>query len=258
MNLPLHEIRLCGPEVLRYRVYGQGPRRLLLVHGLASRSQVWSDLVPLFPGEIFTLYLLDLLGSGESSKPAAADYSIPAQGARIVRFVQLLGLSGAAAVGHSLGGSAVLLAAMQETGLFSSLALIGAPGFIQRLPLIASILRAPLAAGLFVHLPFREAWVRRGLLAAYHDPALANREHLERYLPCYRQRDAKRALVATCRSIVPRNTEELTRGYASVRTPTLLLWGSGDRIVRVSQGERLAAALPAARLELIPRCGHNP
>jgi pimeloyl-ACP methyl ester carboxylesterase len=43
-----------------------------------------------------------------------------------------------------------------------------------------------------------------------------------------------------------------------IAVPTLLLWGESDGIVRPSYGRAYAAAIPGARLELIPRAGHHP
>ena len=43
-----------------------------------------------------------------------------------------------------------------------------------------------------------------------------------------------------------------------VHVPTLILWGNNDRIVPVSAGERIADAMPDARLEIIAGAGHLP
>ena len=43
-----------------------------------------------------------------------------------------------------------------------------------------------------------------------------------------------------------------------VHAPTLILWGDNDRIVPVSAGERIADAMPNARLEVIADAGHLP
>ena len=43
-----------------------------------------------------------------------------------------------------------------------------------------------------------------------------------------------------------------------VEAPTLVVWGENDRIVPVSAGERIAAAMPNARLEVVEGAGHLP
>jgi pimeloyl-ACP methyl ester carboxylesterase len=263
MNLPLRASTLSDTETLRYRVFGQGPIPLVLIHGLAARSETWTDLVPLFPSDRYTLYLLDLLGSGESSKPRVADYSIRAHARRLLRFLERESLSGVTLVGHSLGGAVVLLAAIEamlaaKEDLVGSMVIMAGPGYIQRLPLIAEVFRLPLAGPLFVALYAPDEWVKIGLRAAYYDHRLIDREHVARYAPCYRDREAKRALVETCRKMVPPDQEQISLHYSDLRLPVLLLWGRHDRIVPLSQGQRLQAAVSGSSLEVIEECGHNP
>jgi pimeloyl-ACP methyl ester carboxylesterase len=43
-----------------------------------------------------------------------------------------------------------------------------------------------------------------------------------------------------------------------IRHRTLVLWGDRDRIFPLAAGRRLAARMPDARLEILPRCGHVP
>ena len=236
---------------------------MVLLHGLASRCEEWTDLVPLFPPDKYTLYLLDLLGSGESSKPRRADYSIRAHARRLIGFLERISLSGVTLVGHSLGGAVVLLTAIEamlggKTALLNSMVIMAGPGYLQRLPIIAELFRFPLAGPLFVALPAPEAWVKIGLRIAYFDQTLVDREHVARYAPCYQDRGAKRALVETCRRLVPPDQEEIAAHYGELRLPVLLLWGRHDKIVPLSQGSRLAAAIAGARLEVIEECGHNP
>ena len=45
---------------------------------------------------------------------------------------------------------------------------------------------------------------------------------------------------------------------AQVRVPVLVVWGDSDRVVTPAYGRAVAAAFPAARLEIIERCGHMP
>lgn len=262
-TLPAGNCRISDTESLHYRVHGAGPSRIVLVHGLASRSECWKDLVPLFPPERYTVYLVDLLGSGLSSKPRGADYSIRAHSRRLLRFLELQTLKRVTLVGHSLGGAVVLVAAIHamhkmDGDTISSMVIIGGPGYIQRLPMMAEIFGNRLAASLFVNLYAPDLWITLGLKMAYYDHRLVDREHIARYAPCYRSREVKRALVETCRSLVPVDQEEIASCYKDLDLPALLLWGRHDQIVPLSQGIRLNAAIPGSELEILEECGHNP
>lgn len=263
MNSPLRECPLSNTETLRYRVYGTGPKTVLLVHGLAARSETWTDLVPLFPADRYTVYLLDLLGSGESSKPKVADYSIRAHSRRLLRFLEQEGLAGVTLVGHSLGGAVVLVSAIEamikgDSDTLSAMVIIGGPGYIQRLPIMAEIFQRRYAAALFIALYAPDLWITLGLKMAYYDHRLVDREHIARYAPCYRSRESKRALVETCRRLVPVDQEEIAARYKDLTLPVLLLWGRHDQIVPLSQGVRLEGAIPRSQLHVIEECGHNP
>ncbi|WP_136516036.1 alpha/beta fold hydrolase [Geomonas edaphica] len=262
-TLPLLFCRLSETETLAYRTYGTGPTNVVLVHGLAARSETWSDLVSLFPADRYSVHLLDLLGSGESSKPNGGDYSIRGHAVRLIGFLEQEELAQVIVAGHSLGGAVVLLTAVEamlrdERDLLASMIIMAGPGYLQRLPLMAEIFNNRYAAALFVALYAPDVWVKVGLKMAYHDHSLIDREHIARYAPCYRNKAAKRALVATCRSLVPVNQEEIASRYQDLRLPVLLLWGRHDEIVPLSQGSRLQAAIPGAKLRVLEECGHNP
>lgn len=262
-HLPVREYCRSEQIVLRYRVYGRGTVPLVLLHGLAAWGETWSDLVPLIPPDDYTVYIPDLIGSGLSSKPVRADYSIRGHAQTLISFLADTGIQRACLVGHSLGGAIALLARIeavrqQREDLIERLVLIAAPGFLQRLPLMVRILRLPLAGPLFLSLSAPEMLVRKGLEMVYYDQGLVNSLHIARYAPCYRGRDTKRALLATCRSIVPPDCEEIGACYRHIGIPVLLIWGREDRVVRLSQGRRLNEALPGSRLAIIDECGHNP
>jgi pimeloyl-ACP methyl ester carboxylesterase len=43
---------------------------------------------------------------------------------------------------------------------------------------------------------------------------------------------------------------------AGITTPTMVVWGQSDRVVTPTYGRAWAQAIPNARFELIPECGH--
>ena len=44
----------------------------------------------------------------------------------------------------------------------------------------------------------------------------------------------------------------------SIKTPTLVVWGAGDRLLPVSDGRHIASEVPGARAVIIEDCGHIP
>lgn len=62
-----------------------GPRdapALVLIHGLAGSTRWWNPVVPIL-ARSHRVIRVDLLGHGQSAKPAGGGYAIPEQGRRI-------------------------------------------------------------------------------------------------------------------------------------------------------------------------------
>ncbi len=76
---------------------------LLLVHGLGSRAEDWSGMIPTLAAEGFHVYALDLLGYGRSARPDVA-YSISLEESVVVEFMNAVGLQRADVDGWSMGG----------------------------------------------------------------------------------------------------------------------------------------------------------
>jgi pimeloyl-ACP methyl ester carboxylesterase len=51
-------------------------------------------------------------------------------------------------------------------------------------------------------------------------------------------------------------SQTLPHLLGGVRAPALVVWGADDKVVPRDAGERYAKALPQARLEIVPACGH--
>ena len=253
-----------GPGVcIRYERQGFGPTPILLLHGFAASRTTWDDLRTRFPTEQYTLYLIDLMGFGRSSKPRAGEYGPLEQAATILSFLTELRISGVILIGHSYGGTIALLATLtaQKSAwlhLIEGVILIGAPAWPQPLPRFFRQLKAPLLGTIILKLLPNRFVVTRALGTVYYDRALVDDCHVERYADCFRGSGTINALVRTVRQIVPDHWEDFCAEYPSLDKPLLLIWGRHDRVVKLRQGERLRDAIPGACLEIIEQCGHNP
>ncbi|HET8674028.1 MAG TPA: alpha/beta fold hydrolase, partial [Thermoleophilaceae bacterium] len=118
------EIELHGHRV-SYRVAGEGPL-ILLIHGIAGRSEQWLDSMAILAHE-HTVLAPDLLGHGHSAKPRG-DYSLGAYAAGLRDLMIALGHDKATVVGHSLGGGIALQFAYQFPERTERLALVSSGG----------------------------------------------------------------------------------------------------------------------------------
>lgn len=249
--------------VIRYQVRGAGPEPLVFVHGFAAALTTWEDIAPLFPPERFTLYLIDLKGFGFSSKPRRGSYAPEEQAAILLAFMEAMAIDGATLVGHSLGGGIALLALLRAADegrehLISRLILIDAAAYHQRLPRFMRLLRIPLISRLGMALVPLRTIVLSSLRAVFHDRCAITPERIERYEACFGRRGMPRVLIRTVRAIARDSYRHAAIRFCGIRIPTLIVWGSEDRIVRIEHGRRLQGEIPGARLAVIGECGHNP
>ena len=191
---------------------------LVCVHGLSGSSRWWSSLVPRV-GAAGPVVLLDLPRS-------TAPYRMPEW--VIGRLEDLE--SRVDLVGHSLGGLvSVRVAALR-------------PDLVRRLVLIA-----PPGVG-----PRRST-------TTYVWPLLVT---LTRSRPGFLTRVTADALRAGPRNIVRggrhASRADIRAELRSVAAPTLLVWGTRDRIVPAVEGPIWRDALCDARLLLLPGAGHVP
>ena len=103
---------------------------MVLLHGLASSSATWADVMPLL-GRRAHVIAPDLLGHGDSAKPRSGDYSLGAHAAGLRDLLAILDLERATVVGHSFGGGVALQFAYQYPELTERVVLVASGGLGQ-------------------------------------------------------------------------------------------------------------------------------
>jgi pimeloyl-ACP methyl ester carboxylesterase len=108
---------------------GTGPV-VVLVHGIASSSVTFQNLVPLL-AESHRVISIDILGHGASPAPVNADYTIEEHVIWLERTIRTLGLGEPfVIVGHSLGALLVSRYARQNPARVSKTVLVSPPIYI--------------------------------------------------------------------------------------------------------------------------------
>ena len=234
-----HYVEVNGHRI-RYFEGGNGPP-LLLVHGLGSSSEDWA-LVLRELTQAHRVYAPDLLGWGGSDKPRDGDYSIAAETELVRGFMDAVRLPRADVGGVSMGG----WVAMRLAALY--------PERVQRLVLVDSVgldFPTTLNESSFAPTTMDEA---RHLLWLQSDeftklPDFVVRDYLRRAL------SERWILRSSMRSMLTRR-DIMDGKLQRVTMPTLIVWGTADRLTPPSLASRLHAALPQSRVVMIPGCGH--
>lgn len=118
------------PPVLHVAVdEGTGPT-VVLLHGIASSSVTFANLIPLI-SDHHRVIALDLLGFGESPSPAGATYSVEEHASAVLHTLRRLKLRAPVVlVGHSMGALIAIRLAATRPRRVSKLVVISPPVYV--------------------------------------------------------------------------------------------------------------------------------
>ena len=226
---------------------------VVFVHGLLASSATWEDcLGPASVGR--PAIAVDLPGFGCSDRPWPFDYSVDGEARGLVDFLDARGIARAVFVGNSLGGAAAALVAAEHPARVSALVLVDAATPEAPIAWPARLMRARVLGELSLSLatrPLVAFGLRRWLFADRR--RVTGHATDDAWFPLTIPGTRRAALCAI------RSDPRLYIGLEDrVRVPTLVVWGGKDRLIPVSEGERLAARIPGSRLVVLPDAGHLP
>jgi pimeloyl-ACP methyl ester carboxylesterase len=240
------------PRQIHYLVEGQGPP-VILIHGLAASCYDWAALLPALASAGYRAYAPDLLGHGESPKPASTDcYQAERVYQSLVAWIDSLGLDQPPVlIGHSLGGYLSLQYEIRRHGPLAGLILIDPLYSPDQLsPLLRWINQRPHWGETAMRLV--PEWLLNAVLGL--DPTNGND-----FSELARQQIANDYKRASARIVyIPATIEDLTPYLSHVKALSLLLWGNRDLTLATSSFPKLHQAIPENRARMIPDSGHQP
>ncbi len=231
---------------------------LILIHGFASSTLVWSKVFLPLAKAGFRVIALDMLGFGYSGKPRNGEYTIAGQAKLLIGLLDQLGIKRATLVGSSYGGAVAATCALDYAERVERLVLIGTVN--NNRPLNYKLMRvfsSPLFGDVVSPLLIgSRRLLRRRMKRVYdrHAWVLDERRVDARHLPL-RAAGTQRAIIRTVRGW---DAERISRDAHLIRKPVLLLWGKNDREIPLADGERLHEEIAGSRLIVFLNCGHLP
>ncbi len=229
-------VAVAGVETHMFRA-GEGPP-LVYLHGVAPSGEwlpVHAELA-----RHFTVYAPDHPGFGNTERPEWLE----GMDDLVLHYEELLRrleLERPALVGFSLGGWIAAEFAVTYPDRLEALVLLNAAGLHldeALMPDLAALKGEDLSRTIF------------------HDPAAAQAYFEERKRPRERLKLYRAMSTAALLAWNPWFNPKLPRRLRRIQAPTLALWAEHDRLISPLYGEAYRSAIPGARLELLPDCGH--
>jgi pimeloyl-ACP methyl ester carboxylesterase len=219
-----------------------GGAPLVLIHGLADRSESWAPMLERLKKKGFHVYAPDLLGYGRSPRPTRSDYSLGVQEQFIADFIQSLGLQRTDIAGWSMGGGIALKLALDH------------PEMVDRVVVYDN-----------VGIKFTPAYAPLELFHPEDGPGVQTlftlMEPTRPPLPKFIRRDILRHM-ADNQWVVDRNVQSMLTQKDAVddrlsglKEPLLIVWGATDQLIPLAVGEKMHAMVPGSELDVIAGCG---
>ena len=256
-----HKVVLHSHE-LSYVDSGSGPV-VLFIHGILGSQRQWAHLVDKMDDD-HRVVMPDLFGHGESAKPLG-DYSLSAHAAAMRDLLDHLEIERVTLVGHSLGGGI----AMQFFYLFPErvdrLVLVSSGGLGREVSVLLRSATLPGAAQVLSVLASAPVVSRvealgRGASKVGWRPG-ADIGEIWRGFSSLGDRGSRRAFLATTRAVIDIRGQTISaRDHVegAPPIPTLIVWGSKDRMIPPSHALNVQDELPDCRVELFEGAGHFP
>ncbi len=228
-------LRTYGDVTMFARTYGDGPARVLWLHGWARRGEDFATCARLAAEAGVASLVLDLPGFGSSPPPARsggarhyAELVAPVLDQCAVRPV---------IVGHSFGGRVATVLAASVPDRVGALVLCGVP-----------LLRDTRAAA-----------APRGYRAVrwLHRRGVVSDARLEAARQRYGSTDYRRASGVVRDVLVASVNEDYRDELSRLRLPVALVWGERDDVVAPSVARRAADLIgPSASVTILAGVGH--
>ncbi|MCR9068076.1 MAG: alpha/beta fold hydrolase [Rhodobacteraceae bacterium] len=244
----------CAPHRWHVQIRGEGPD-LLLLHGAGASLHSFYKIVPGLARD-FRVIAVDLPGHAYTKSPRGRT-RLPQVAADIAVLVTQEGWQPKAIIGHSAGAAIALQ--LQLDGSLSADRLVVINGALENFegtagwlfPILARAMALnPLTAFMIAHAAVPITQVRGIIKSA---GSVLPEEDLQLYARLIGNR---RHVDGALSMMAQWSLDALGAALPRVDVPVLMLHGEKDGAVPIKVAERVAEALPRARLEILPGVGH--
>jgi 4,5:9,10-diseco-3-hydroxy-5,9,17-trioxoandrosta-1(10),2-diene-4-oate hydrolase len=264
MSVPDEHYIKIGSIRTRYWMDGKGSP-VILVHGMGGSATGWlTTFGPLCSQH--KVYALDLIGHGRTDTPGPFLNPFSELTEFLCAFMSVLKIERAHIVGHSMGAAISALMTIKYPERVQRLVLADSAGLGREGAAFLRIMSIPGLGELLASMSYAPDVQKFGktLRTSLVNANYVTDELIENLFAVEQNPTQSKTMLKILRSGADWRGqkrsfyEPIIHGLASVKQPTLLIWGKQDQLVPSQHGEQIVKLMPHARLELIDRCGHIP
>jgi pimeloyl-ACP methyl ester carboxylesterase len=242
-----------GGDEIAYAALGSEGSAIVLLHGFPGNSFTWREVAPAL-AQSHRVYVVDMLGFGQSAKGPHQDVSQGAQARLLATLLDEWQLESPNIVAHDIGASYALGAV-----LFEALA-------VRRLVLIDAAALNPCISSNSMHVRrFLEAYqtlpanLHATILRAHIPTTVFNPMSDETFEGYFRPWSNSVGQAAYYHFLSQLDESYFGRIEAALReleVPTRIVWGTEDTWIPLSHAERLSELILDSEIVAIPGAGH--
>ncbi len=228
---------------------------ILLLHGVFSSLHTfnkWTEIL----SQSYRVIRLDLPGFGLTGPSIDNEYAIDLYVRYVKKFMDNLGIQNFHIAGNSLGGWIAWEFAVANEDRVKKMILINSAGYITdwNYPLPFIIAQTPVLKKVFNYEIVPKVVVRRFLRQVIIDQFIVSDDLVNRYYDIIHREGNLEAFLRIANSRFIQNTNALK----TLKTSTLVLWGSEDAWISSNDAEKFRKDLQHVSVKIYPNVGHIP
>jgi pimeloyl-ACP methyl ester carboxylesterase len=248
-------VPIDADELIAVREWGQG-EPVIIVPGLLGSAFGFRKVVPELVANGHRVIIIDPLGTGSSTAPERADYSLTAQAARIAAVADTLGITQAVFVCHAIGASICYRLALARPAMVTHIISVnGGPAERMATAGLGLALRVAPLLKLFGAEGIVKGKVRDGLKKSSADSLWVTDEVVAGYTAHYR--DGLGPVIRTLKRMSSASEpDSLRHRLPEIQTPVTLLLGCDAKTAPLHEVEIDALrALPMLTIDSVEGAG---
>jgi pimeloyl-ACP methyl ester carboxylesterase len=254
---PSEFVDIAGMQIhLRDEGPRDDPQPIVLLHGTSASLHTWNGWTDILKKD-HRVIRFDMPAFGLTGPSPDGDYTIENYARVVIAVLDKLKVEKVILGGNSLGGYVAWATALIYPNRVERLVLIDSSGYpfkAQSIPIGFKIAKIPVLNRL-MQFVLPRGIVESGIKNVYGNPSLVTSELVDRYFDLTTRTGNRQALVERFRQTRP---GLLANRIPQLKLPTLILWGSKDRLIPPENGDRFHKEIIGSKLVKFNELGHVP